>query len=365
MDRERKYSQERNTKNSVKDTYNRMNKNYREDKNIKMPSFIPNHENVVIRKRQFQIKCDNITYDKDIFNQIYLLFEDIEGNLQKFKDLVEEAEYLKGVIHDLIKETNVKIYNPDISTCAESNIYYSKRYKSLMIISKIIVKVGVQLYSVIPMCYSKKCMILDYPEFVSIANMKNNKSVIVFKEYEKNNQGTYFLHNPSGLPDCIFDDKMSKEGCKYIDIDYPPPSIRSMDGYKYTCFKDICYVMLWNSKVARQLVEPEILKEIFKEKERLYNETETSGDSWISWDWEFSKIFETFLEEYIQYLYVGGAVLLLLCVMVTAHLILSYILLRKTQANEKKARKRSLENDETQREALLLALERRQNDHID
>ena len=234
-----------------------------------------------------------------------------------------------------------------------------------MLISKIIAKVGVQLYSVIPMCYSKKCMILDYPEFVSIANMKNNKSVLVFKEYEKNNQGTYFLHNPSGLPGCIFDDKMSKEGCKYIDIDYPPPSIRSMDGYKYTCFEDICYVMHWNSKVARQLVEPEILKEIFKEKERLYNETENSEDSWMTWDWEFSKIFDNFLEEYMQYIYVGGAALILLCVMVTAHLILSYVLLRKTQANEKKERKRSREMDETHREALLLEIERRQNDHID
>ena len=343
-----------------------MNKDYLEDKNIKMPSFIPNHENVVIRKRQFQIKCDNTTYNKDIFNQIFLLFEDIEGNVKTFKDLVEEAEYLRGVLHDLVKETNSKIYNPDISECAESNIYYSKQYKSLMLISSLIIKVGVQVYSVAPMCYHKKCMILDYPEFVSIAHLKNNKSLLVFKEYEKNNQGTYFLHNPSGLPECLFDDEMSKEGCKYIDIEYPPPIIKSMDGYKYSCLNDICYVMHWNSKVAHQLVRPEILKGIFEEKERLYNdsisETENSEDSWMTWDWEFPKFFDSFLKEYLQYIYLFGAALILLCVMVTAHLILSYTLLRKTQANEKKERERSLE---THRDALLLEIDRRQNDHID
>ena len=51
--------------------------------------------------------------------------------------------------------------------------------------------------------------------------------------------------------------------------------------------------------------------------------------------------------------------------MVTAHFILTYALLRKAQANEKKQRKRSRELDENQRDALLLEIDRRQNDHID
>ena len=124
--------------------------------------------------------------------------------------------------------------------------------------------------------------------------------------------------------------------------------------------------MHWNAKVGRQFIEPEIMKEIFEEKERLYNdsisEIENSEDSWITWDWEIPKIPDSLLKEYMHYVYLFGAAFIFLCVMVAAHLILSYTLLRKTQANEKKERERSLE---THRDALLLEIDRRQNDHID
>ena len=192
--------------------------------------------------------------------------------------MVEEAEHILAFIYYIGKASNIPIKSPELTACINAQLYLSKRNKSFRIIGEI-TTTQLQVYTTIPMCLNKQCVILDtLQKFISSPQI--TKDSRIFTEYEASPLGTYFCYYPQQIFECLLDTEVTVPGCEYAPKRYPVEEIFGGEfGMSYKCDDDSCFIYQHGQKKYLQTFDPPNMQRILDLMHERYLSTSMDDES--------------------------------------------------------------------------------------